>query len=447
MNINPNALAGLVLGILVTLVANAPASAAIGTLDRVPAATLLLPYFEVDLADPNGPQTRFTVANASPDPTLAHATLWSDTGVPTFSFDLYVGGRGSVEVDLRLLFSGVVPQTAPGNFSAGPDSSPHVAVANCPLAATALYAGMPVLDRLSDSQVAHLRAAHTGQASALFGNMCAGASHGDAIARGYVTIDAVNSCSSNFPTDPNYFVSGGSGIASNANVLFGQYTAIERGNRVTAASPLVSIEASSTDLLTNTAGNYTFYAGYDGANAADNREPLGTVWEARYLDVGFFDPGTELIVWRDPGFAHSPFTCGSLPADFPRQQTEIAAFDEQEQVSFLNGGNVYPNPPPLPIYPFPLIAQRVAVEDLSPFRGGFVHLNLNASPPGSVASTSGLLQSFVAVRHRLGGTFGAALPASYLLGPQHQPSGPGSCPQYPDPLYTYCDSRPARVGY
>src|SRR5690606_34307950 len=66
------------------------AQAEIGYPDTVPAATLLLPYFAVDLANPNGAQTRFSVINTAAAPTLAKVTLWSNLGIPTFSFDVYL---------------------------------------------------------------------------------------------------------------------------------------------------------------------------------------------------------------------------------------------------------------------------------------------------------------------------------------------------------------------
>ena len=50
----------------------APAFAVIGTVDDVPAATLLLPYFEVDLDDPNGVTTLMSINNASATAVLAH---------------------------------------------------------------------------------------------------------------------------------------------------------------------------------------------------------------------------------------------------------------------------------------------------------------------------------------------------------------------------------------
>lgn len=396
-----------------------PAHAVIGTMDRVPAATLLLPYFEVDEVDPNGPQTRFTVVNASDTQQMAHVTLWTDMGVPTFAFDLYLGGRDSVEVDLRLLFSvqGIAPQTSPTLFSNGPDSNVHTSVGTC--SAGAMYAGFPIPNQLTGSQVSHIRRAHRGDYSPLFGNMCSGANHGgDNVARGYITIDAVNACSGLFPTDVGYFGGGGTGVASDNNVLFGTYTTIERGQNVSTASPLVSIEASSTDAMTTTPGFYTFYAGYVGAAATDNREGIGSsVWRARHVDVGFFDPGADFVVWRDPGFKHQAFVCGTTPSDFPRQHTYIVGFDEQEHGAVLNSGNPYPNPPPPPVYPVGLVAQRVPASALSPFPSGVVQLDLDVdlTSKGMPPTLQGGLQSYVGVRQRFNGYFGAELPAAQVI--------------------------------
>jgi hypothetical protein len=400
---------GAMLALAGTLI-SPQAQAEIGALDQVPAATLLLPYFEVDRSDPNGPQTRFTVINSSPVPTIAHAVLWTDMGVPTFAFDLYVGGRDSIEIDLRLLFNpGVLPQTSAAAFTAGPDSNAHSPNSTC--AATATYPGFPVPNTVPGPMLTHIRLAHVGKPSAVFGNMCSAANHADNIERGYVTIDAVHACTSKFPSDPGYFAAGGTGIASDANVLFGTYTVIDRGNNVSTASPLVAIEASSTDPQTTIAGTYTFYAGYVGASAVDNRESLGSsVWHARTLDVGFFDPGSDLVVWRDPGFPHSSFVCGTTPSDFPRQEIGIIAFDEQEHPTIYNPGPIYPNLTPPPVYPVPLLAQRVPASSMSPYNSGFIILNLDGGFAGP-SPIPGQSKSYVGVRHRLNGVFGAELPA------------------------------------
>ena len=66
--------------------AAAPARADACTLDNVPAATLLLPYFEVDPDESRRPTTLFSINNASARAALAHVVLWTDLGVPTLSF-------------------------------------------------------------------------------------------------------------------------------------------------------------------------------------------------------------------------------------------------------------------------------------------------------------------------------------------------------------------------
>src|SRR5687767_3734241 len=69
-----------------------PAHARIGTIDQVPAATLLLPYFEVDLDNPTGVTTLLSINNASATAILAHVVLWTDLSVPTLAFDVYLTG-------------------------------------------------------------------------------------------------------------------------------------------------------------------------------------------------------------------------------------------------------------------------------------------------------------------------------------------------------------------
>src|SRR4051812_8298540 len=82
------------------------ARAEIGTADVVPAATLLLPYFEVALDDPAGPNTLFSVNNASATAVVAHVTLWTDEAIPTFNFDVYLTGYDVQEINLATLFNG-----------------------------------------------------------------------------------------------------------------------------------------------------------------------------------------------------------------------------------------------------------------------------------------------------------------------------------------------------
>ena len=86
----------------------------------------------------------------------------------------------------------------------------------------------------------------------------------------------MNSCTLLFPGDPGYFAPGGTGIATNQNVLWGDYFYVNPAANFADGNPLVHIEASATNPETSTSGKYTFYGRYDSPafNAADNREPL-----------------------------------------------------------------------------------------------------------------------------------------------------------------------------
>src|ERR1700676_395600 len=101
-------------------VAARPSAAVTCAVDAVPAATLLLPYFEVDLGNPNGLTTLFSINNATANAMLAHAVVWSDLSVPVMSFDVYLTGYDVQTINLRdIIVFGNLPQTA----SAGQDPS------------------------------------------------------------------------------------------------------------------------------------------------------------------------------------------------------------------------------------------------------------------------------------------------------------------------------------
>ena len=77
-----------------------------------PGATLLLPYFEVDLANANGMTTLFSINNSSATAMLGHVTIWSDMGVPVFGFNVYLTGYDIQSINLRDVLTGQVPITA-----------------------------------------------------------------------------------------------------------------------------------------------------------------------------------------------------------------------------------------------------------------------------------------------------------------------------------------------
>src|SRR5258708_2784410 len=105
----------LVLGLLGWAAA---AQAVIATIDEVPAATLLFPYFEVDLNNPNGLSTLISINNASATAVLAHVVIWSDLSVHALDFMVYLTGYDVQTINLRdIIVNGNLPITA----SAGQD--------------------------------------------------------------------------------------------------------------------------------------------------------------------------------------------------------------------------------------------------------------------------------------------------------------------------------------
>jgi hypothetical protein len=154
----------LLAAVLTLLVVPAvPSRAAVCTLDNVPAATLLLPYFEVDTADPNGRTTLMAINNASARATLAHVVLWTDLGIPTLSFDIYLTGYDVQSINLRDIFAGHLPQTADHGHDPADILSPKgrlsqdISIPSC--------GSLPAAD-LSSPLVDHLRRAHAGEPSA-----------------------------------------------------------------------------------------------------------------------------------------------------------------------------------------------------------------------------------------------------------------------------------------
>jgi hypothetical protein len=203
------------------------------------------------------------------------------------------------------------------------------------------------------------------------------------MARGYVTIDTVNHCSLGVPSDPGYFISGGSGSATNQNVMFGDYYFVNKARKTGAGDTLVHIRADATDPETSVPGEYTFYGRYVAWTAADNREPLSTTWAATYSAGA--GAASRIIAWRDPKVASSPGSLCAVPPNwFPLSSEDVMAFDEAEEAFDID------TPAPPPIFPpppaatpaFPLATQAVSVLSAElpvPFISGWLYLNLNTT--------------------------------------------------------------------
>jgi len=357
-----------------------------------PAATLLLPYFEVNLDNPNGLTTLFSINNAAAAAVLAHVSIWSDLSVPLLNFDVYLTGYDVQTINLRdVIVNGGLPQTA----STGQDPNGTISPKG-PLSHSANFpscAGRLPPPPLSPAITSHLQQALTGKPSPILGGLCAGQLLGDNVARGYITVDTVGDCTSSFPGDPGYFAANNGGDVTDQNVLWGAWYIIDTSRGYAQASDMVPIAADGTDPATSTPGRYTFYGRFDGWTAVDHREPLATRFAAQYALGGAFNGGTDVLIWRDPKTAQGPFACPSrfgVPGWYPLDMEGLAWFDEQEHVvlPFVCTDPVE-CPPGSSLDFFPAAAQRVAAGSAqlpTPFNFGWLDLDLNWSngvPPGS----------------------------------------------------------------
>lgn len=381
----------------------APSRAATCAQDNLPAATLLLPYFEVDLANPQGRTTLFSVNNADDQAALAHVVLWTDLAVPTLAFDVYLTGYDVQTVNLRDVFEGRLPRTAdepndPADLiSPGGSLSWEGAFPGC--------AGALPPPPVPSSLLDHVRAAHTGRESPIVRGACAGIDHRDQVARGYVTIDVVRGCTQLVPGSPGYF--GPDGIAGTANVLWGDSYHVDTAGRFAHGENLVRIEA---DPAAFGPGDTTFYGRYVNYSGADGREPLATTWATRFLRGGAFSGGTDLVVWRDPGRPAEMFACGREPSWQPLYQGRVTFFDEEESLEEYLGGLFLTPVPPNFSRPFAFAAGRVDVDNLlTSYDFGWMFLDLAQSEREAARA-----QSWVGTVFAAEGVFSAGLKATAL---------------------------------
>ncbi len=361
----------LLLALLLALLGTVPARAGVCSLDDRPGATLLLPYFEVDLDDPNGRTTLFSVDNAAAQAVLVNVVVWTDLGVPTWSFPVYLTGYDVQTFNLRDLFAGRLPGTAPAGQDPGDSISPR-----------GLYSQdtpFPGCAGVLPPRAApvwfqqHLQALHTGQASPVTG-ACAAQSFNDRVARGYVTVDTVGRCSSLTPRDPGYF--GAGGVATNQNVLWGDFFYVDQGHSFADGENLVRLKAYPAEL----AGQRTFYRRYVNGSGADGRQPLPSLWAARFTNFGLSpQDGTDLVVWRDSGQAVDPFPCGHPPSWYPLLPRIYQAFDEQEKALVYPTFPIGVQPPRPPADQLPAEANRLRVGQENfpvPYKFGWIFLDL-----------------------------------------------------------------------
>lgn len=308
-----------------------PAAAALCTIDPVPGATLLYPIFELDLDSPATNDTVLTVQNVGGSAVIAHLTMWTDWAVPILDLDIYLAGFDVQTLDMKeLLLDGMLPVTGSAVSPHGPLAGPRVAFPGCNNTTTP-GDGPVYHNPISSQLLGNLQLALTGNFSPMLGG-CAGSNRGNRVARGYVTIDANGRCSLLFPTSATYF----SSVTTRRNVLVGDLTILRPAAAHAVSLPAVALEAAPEGQ--SVPGNRTFYGRYLNGDGSDAREPLPTIFEARYFNGGvFFGGGTDFFVWRETaGGSYGSVQCGTNPAWYPLATQPVSYFNEQEGVSDQN---------------------------------------------------------------------------------------------------------------
>jgi hypothetical protein len=320
----------------------------------LPAATLLLPYFEVDFISPPelARTTIFTIVNTSPQPQIARVTLWTDRGYPVVVFNLFLTGYDVQPINLRDVLrtngfiaepSGTSSAAPVGNRSLANDANPHF------LPSAASYCSQGLLPGRIPAPVTEvIRSLLTGGS----GNPsvpCPGAGSTHSRAAGYATVDVVATCSTTFPTDPHYYDE-----LLFDNVLTGDYQQIDPANGTAVGYPLVHIravpEGGPAGSMTTTPLPYTFYDRLTplGRRGVDRRQPLPSSFAVRWLGDGQ-QLHTELSIWREPATSGNA-PCTALASNALVPLADIVSFDQHENShryfdGGVNGPGPFLNPP------------------------------------------------------------------------------------------------------
>jgi hypothetical protein len=382
----------LVIALVALVGLGGQAFAELDTVDAVPAATLLIPYFQVDVSDDacansTGLTTLFSVNNASAAPTLAHVTVWTDWSVPALDFDIYLTGYDVQTLNVRDFFcSGNLPTTGFAVSNQGAFSDPNVPFPSCNNGTSTGSNPVWGAGAISQNFRNHLKAWFTGNQSPVTGD-CAGSGDGGSdLAVGYITVDQTLDCSALFPSDAGYF---DGGIAGFDNILWGDYFLVDEAGNFSQGFSAVHIEAADTANAFQ-AGEHTFYGRYVAATAIDQREALPTTTAARFAAGGQFD-GTTFYIWREGNNSTSSVACGGAPGWWPLGTSNtsgggaITIFDEQENPITVTQGPSGEPVPGAPVPPNETQAWAVGpgqagnAYDTGSFNFGWVYQNLQHS--------------------------------------------------------------------
>ncbi|MEZ5314564.1 MAG: hypothetical protein R2862_13475, partial [Thermoanaerobaculia bacterium] len=178
------------------------------SIEAAPAATLLLPYFQVDLDNDAGVNTIFSINNASATAALTHVVVWSNMSVEVLDFNVYLTGYDMQTINLGLaLKDGLLPITGNGEpespvgpFS-DPDGNSYPGCDELGFPYDNTDGGDASCGELGCVRLADVQEILRGNESTYIypGDCAALETAGGSIADGYVTVDLVNDCTLQTP--------------------------------------------------------------------------------------------------------------------------------------------------------------------------------------------------------------------------------------------------------
>jgi len=251
------------------------ARAAVCSRGNVPAASLLIPYFEVDLADPGGKTTLFAFASVAPTPTMTRVHLWSDWGIPVYAFNVLLAPEAVQTINLRDVVGQLL---VPGLVHADPEHFPAC------FAPTVPFLG-PTVEQV--------QARLTGKPEP--SGFCYSRPRGETtLAVGFVTIDVVRDCDLATPLDSTYRL-----VALDDNVLWGDVFYVAPDDDSAQGIPAVAVR-TDPEVATD--------RGFYDPGPDLGRLPLDETWRTRFLSGGALDTSTEVVVFQ-PAFHAEPELC------------------------------------------------------------------------------------------------------------------------------------------
>jgi hypothetical protein len=400
-----------------------------------PAATLLLPYFEVDFVSTGATArtTLFTITNTSRVPQIAHVVIWTDWSFAALDFNIFLTGYDVQSINLYDVFNrGII---APVSASAAgtsisnatlspvgtaPPNQPNAAplpntTGNPNFQASAATTCVNLPGPIGQTYLADIqRIFTTGQPGSVIGAGCSastrlGGTHTNAI--GYITVDVDSTCSTSLPgpTTPGQTYSSSEILFD--NVLIGDYQDVNPNSTTgnyAGGNPMVHIRAvpEGGPVGSNPGTNlpFTFYDRYNfggplgspgtpltnGTNRlADRRQPLPSVFAARWIQGGTSGFNTNYKIWREGVTGPNSTSCtgGAPAANSALAITELVRFDEHENSNSVAPQVIISPAPPTVTNVLPETSSTSTSSSIFPGLttsgdlGGWMYLNLNNGGP------------------------------------------------------------------